>query len=196
MAIGRFVSRGGEKLEGALDHFKINVEGMICLDAGASTGGFTDCLLQRNVSKVYAVDTAYGELAWKLRNDKRVTVLERTNLLYGVKPLDETGEKVDLVAVDLGWTKLHLAIPKILEYLKPGGSIVALIKPQYEFGVSQKGGGNVESKGVLTEDYAYIVASKVRGKLQEMGLLTSELFASPVKGEGGNQEYFVVLKKQ
>lgn len=195
MVEGRFVSRGGEKLEGALDHFKIDVGGKICLDAGASTGGFTDCLLSRDAAKVYAVDTAYGELAWKLRNDKRVVVLERTNLLYGIKILKETGEKIDLAVVDMGWTKLHLAIPKIWEYMKPEGLVVALIKPQYEFGMSQKGSGNMESQGVLTEEYAYLVASKVRSKLLNMGQVVSDLFASPVKGEGGNQEYFVVLRK-
>lgn len=196
MPEGRFVSRGGEKLEGALDYFRINVGGKICLDAGASTGGFTDCLLQKGATKVYAVDTAYGELAWKLRQDKRVVVSERTNILYGVKKLEEAGEKIDLVVLDLGWTKLGVAVSKIAELLKPEGEMLALIKPQYEFGMNIKGAGNMESPGVLADEQAYMVAWKVRDKLEGLGFSVSDLFASSVRGDSGNQEYFVVLKKR
>lgn len=191
--IGRFVSRGGDKLEAALDFFRINVEKKTCLDAGASTGGFTDCLLQRGAAKVYSVDTAYGELAWKLRNDKRVVVVEKTNILFGVKKLEEAGEKVDLAVLDMGWTKLGLVVPKVLEMLKDEGEIVALIKPQYEIAPYQEARGGV-SRGVLTEEMARMVAWGVREKLTKLGFNVSDLFPSPVLDEGKNREYFVVLR--
>ncbi|MDX2148723.1 MAG: SAM-dependent methyltransferase [Planctomycetota bacterium] len=123
-----FVSRGGVKLRHALDAFTIDARGLVCADLGASTGGFTDCLLQAGVARVHALDTAYGELAWKLRNDPRVVVRERTNALYAEPP----AEGVALVVVDLGWTPQRLVVPAALRWLAPGGRIISLIKPHYE----------------------------------------------------------------
>ena len=187
----RFVSRGGDKLDGALEHFGINGRGMVCLDAGASTGGFTDCLLQRGAAKVYAVDTAYGELAWRLRNDKRVVVLERTNILFDNERLNQISAKLDLAVLDVGWTKSVKVIQRVFGWLKSGGLVVALIKPQYEVGSggSEGGGGKV-----LDQEVSRVVAERVREQLVKMGYGVSELFSSPVKGEGGNQEYFVMIR--
>src|SRR3989344_8814965 len=123
-----FVSRGGIKLQAALDAFSIDVSDKTVLDVGSSTGGFVDCLLQRGAEKVYSLDTAYGELAWKLRNDPRVVLMERTNVLF-MKDLSET---VDLITIDVTFTSLLKVLPVVKKYLKPGGKIVALLKPQYE----------------------------------------------------------------
>src|SRR5215213_125739 len=124
----QFVSRGGIKLQAALDQLQVGVAGKTVLDVGSSTGGFVDCLLQNGAAKVYALDTAYGELAWKLRNDPRVVVMERTNILH----LESFPEKVDLITIDAGWTKLGLILPKIKQFLKEGGQVIALLKPHYE----------------------------------------------------------------
>src|SRR3990170_1485186 len=123
-----FVSRGGIKFQAAIENFKLKIENLVCLDVGSSTGGFVDCLLQNGAKKVYAVDTSYGELAWKLRNDPRVVVMERTNILY----LEHLPEQVDIITIDAGWTKLELVLPVVKKFLKPGGMIIALLKPHYE----------------------------------------------------------------
>lgn len=188
MSSEKFVSRGGDKLEGALDNFKVDVKGKICLDVGASTGGFTDCLLQRGAEKVYAVDTAYGELAWKLRNDPRVVVFERTNILYDRAKLSQIEAQIDILVIDAGWTRAGLVLPEVVRYLKPGGMMVFLIKPQYERKETKKG-------TVLDEETSEEVANEVRKKLQGIGFETSELYVSPVKGDSGNQEYFVLVTK-
>src|SRR3989344_9633720 len=130
-AARHFVSRGGIKLQAALDKFQINASGKVVLDVGSSTGGFVDCLLQNDAAKVYALDTAYGELAWKLRNDPKVVVMERTNILH-LASQGETLEPVDLITIDAGWTKLELILPVVKNFLKPDGEIIALLKPHYE----------------------------------------------------------------
>src|SRR3989344_6816827 len=122
-----YVSRAGEKLAFALDYWHIDVTGLVCADLGCSTGGFTDCLLQHSAAKVYAVDTGYGVLDYKLRKDPRVVALERTNALHVKLP-----ERVDLVTIDVGWTPQKLILPRALELLKPGGKIISLVKPHYE----------------------------------------------------------------
>ena len=130
MASDKFVSRGGEKLQAAIENWKLKIENLVCLDVGSSTGGFVDCLLQNGASKVYALDTSYGELAWKLRNDPRVVVMERTNILH----LQTLPQPVDMITIDAGWTKLELVLPVVRNFLKDGGIIVALLKPHYEGG--------------------------------------------------------------
>lgn len=135
-----YVSRAGEKLQFALDKFGISVKGLVVADFGSSTGGFVDCLLQNGAKKVYSVDTAYGELAWKLRNDPRVVVLERTNAMHVALPppsleaSEGRGEIMDLITVDTSWTKQKNVLPNAFRNLKPGGKVISLIKPHYEAG--------------------------------------------------------------
>ncbi|RLC56795.1 MAG: TlyA family rRNA (cytidine-2'-O)-methyltransferase, partial [Chloroflexota bacterium] len=135
----RFVSRGGEKLEAALVRFGLDVRGWVAADVGASTGGFTDCLLQHGARRVYAIDVGYGQLDWRLRNDPRVVVMERTNARY----LESLPEPVDLVTVDVSFISLGLILPMAVRWLKPGGQVVALIKPQFEAGRREVGKGGV-----------------------------------------------------
>lgn len=135
----RFVSRGGEKLEAALVRFGLDVRGWVAADVGASTGGFTDCLLQHGARRVYAIDVGYGQLDWRLRNDPRVVVMERTNARY----LESLPEPVDLVTVDVSFISLGLILPMAVRWLKPGGRVVALIKPQFEAGRREVGKGGV-----------------------------------------------------
>jgi len=184
---GSFVSRGGLKLAAALDAFELDVTGMTCADLGASVGGFTDCLLQRGAEKVYAVDTAYGLLAWKLRQDPRVTVVERTNALHHDPP---ASPGVDLVTIDLGWTRQARAIPAALKW-RPR-RIVSLIKPQYE---SPRPAG---SGGVLEPQEAERVAHSALGDMEAMGLTVLAHLRSPILGgggrkRGGNVEYLALL---
>ena len=122
----KFASRAGEKLQFALDKFEIIVHDLIAADFGSSTGGFVDCLLQNGIKKVYSVDTSYGELAWKLRNDPKVIVMERTNAMHVVLP-----EKTDFISIDTGWTKQKMVLPNAINNLKPNGRIITLIKPHY-----------------------------------------------------------------
>jgi 23S rRNA (cytidine1920-2'-O)/16S rRNA (cytidine1409-2'-O)-methyltransferase len=190
MGSTKFVSRGGDKLEGALEHLGMDVAGKICLDVGASTGGFTDCLLQRGAAKVYAVDTAYGELAWKLRSDPRVVVKERTNILHDQDKLIEIVGKADIATIDAGWTRAELVVPEVMKYLKSGGIIILLIKPQYETVEQSK----FKKTKILDDSVGKVVAEEVGEKLRGMGFGVSELFPSTIKGDSGNQEYFVVLR--
>ncbi len=174
----KFVSRAGQKLEHALDVFLINVKDKVCADLGCSTGGFTDCLLQRGVSKVYAVDTAYGELDWGLRNDDRVVVMERTNALHVELP-----ELVDIIAVDVGWTKQEKIIPKALELIRSGGNIVSLLKPHYEIG-----------KPTVTDKELKKVVEKVKLDFSKLSLKIEGVIESPIVGnKGGNVEFLFWL---
>lgn len=191
-----FVSRGGIKLQAALDQFKIDVTDKIVLDVGSSTGGFVDCLLQGGVSKVYSVDTCYGELAWKLRNDSRVVVMERTNILH----LENLPEPVDLITIDAGWTKLELVLPvvkkflrpsgrKVLrsKFLKPEGIIITLLKPHYE------GSKKDLVKGVLPEDLAEQVRDKVIENIKALGFKVQGVMESPILGGEGNREFLLEI---
>lgn len=182
MASDQFVSRGGEKLQAALDQFRVEIHGKIALDVGSSSGGFVDCLLQNGAQKVYAVDTSYGELAWKLRNDPWVVVMERTNVLY----LETLPEQVDLITIDAGWTKLELILPVVKRFLKPAGVVIALLKPQYE--ASDK-----TRKGVIPADLVEEVKDQVMQKIKEMGFQVKNVIESPILGSGGNKEYFLLI---
>ncbi len=182
-----YVSRGGLKLHGALEHFGIVPKGFRCLDVGASTGGFTDCLLQAGAAEIYAVDVGYGQLDWKLRNDPRVTVMERTN--FRNIGDDALPHDLDLVVVDVSFISLRLILPRMGTFMKKGASAVVLIKPQFEAGREKVGkGGVVRDAGVREE--------AVRGLLEvaeEEGFLVSDPVESPIKGASGNREYLAHL---
>ena len=177
----RFVSRGGDKLDAALTRFEIDVGGYTAADVGASTGGFTDCLLQRGAVRVYAIDVGYGQLAWNLRNDPRVEVMERTNARY----LEELPEAMDLVTVDVSFISLRLILPAALRWLKPSGQIVALVKPQFEAGKSEVGKG-----GVVRDPQVHrAVLERVTDAATELRFILRGLMPSPLKGPAGNTEF-------
>lgn len=171
----KFVSRGGLKLDHALKSFGIDVKGLTILDVGSSTGGFVDCLLQRGAEKVYSVDTAYGELAWKLRQDPRVVVIERQNILF-LEPLPEL---VDLVTIDVTFTSLQKILPVIQQFLKPGGKTIALLKPQYE---DQK---------LALNNHGVIPQEELQGIIKRFSF--EKIIESPIKGGSGNTEYLILL---
>ncbi|MFH1547382.1 MAG: SAM-dependent methyltransferase [bacterium] len=180
-----FVSRAGEKLDFGLKHFKIDVKDKTCADLGSSTGGFVDCLLQNGATKVFSVDTSYGELDWKLRNDPRVVVMERTNALNVILP-----EEVDLVTIDTGWTKQDQILPKAYQLSKKGADIVTLVKPQYE------SDGEWDGKEIVLEQ-SEVILNNVLNKIEKTGLKIVDFVVSPVKGRRkGNTEYLVWLKKE
>ncbi len=184
-----YVSRGGVKLEGALRVFKIEPSGKTAMDIGASTGGFTDCLLQHGARKVYAVDVGYGQIDWNLRNDPRVVVIERTNIRYMER--EKVPEDVDLITIDVSFISLKKVIPKALEFLRPDGEIVALIKPQFEL---QK--GEVEKGGVIgSEEKRKKAVNSVVEFATELNLEVLGITESPIKGAKGNIEYFILLRK-
>lgn len=182
-----FVSRGALKLEGALEALNLDVRDLVCLDVGASTGGFTDCLLHRGAQKVYAVDVGYGQLAWKLRQDKRVVVIERTNIRY-MKPELMT-ELADLVTIDTSFISLRIVVPAVLKFIKPAGRILALIKPQFEAGK-----GNVGKGGVVkgAEIHRQII-SDLSDFFEQQGLVCGPVVPSSVLGPKGNQEFIILL---
>ena len=184
-----YVSRGGLKLEGALDHFGVTVRGKVAMDVGASTGGFTDCLLKRGARKVYAVDVGYGQLHWRLRQDPRVVCLERRNIRYLRK--DEVPEEVDLVTIDTSFISLRLVIPAALKFVKPQGELLALIKPQFEVGR-----GEVEKGGVVRDPEKHRrVIQGIWSFCEELGLLPQRVMESPLRGPKGNKEFFIYLRK-
>lgn len=179
----RFVSRGGEKLAAALDAFPIDVQGHICADVGASTGGFTDCLLQAGAEKVYAIDVGHGILHWKLRNDERVVVMERTN----ARLLDTLPETVDMITVDASFISLRLLLPLFQRWLSTEGQLIALIKPQFEAGREHVGhGGVIRDADVHREVLATILQAAI-----EEGFSPRGLIQSPLKGPKGNIEFLV-----
>ena len=183
-----YVSRGGLKLEAALDRFTIEVTEVIAADVGASTGGFTDCLLQHGASKVYAIDVGYGQLAWRLRNDPRVVVMERVNVRY----LEGLPKPVDLATVDVSFISLELVLPAVIGFLKPHGDIVALIKPQFEAGRKQVSKGGV----VKDPEVHRAVLCKALLWADEHGLTVRSLMASPLKGPAGNVEFLAHFVNQ
>lgn len=183
-----YVSRGGLKLEAALREFHIDVSGKIVMDVGASTGGFTDCLLKSGAMRVYAVDVGYGQLNWSLRNDPRVAPIERTNIRYLDR--NKLPEKVDLATIDVSFISLLKVVPKVMEFLKEGGEILALVKPQFE-----AGRGEVEKGGIIRDEKKRLhILNKVVEGLKELGLEVKGICTSPIKGQKGNVEYFVDLK--
>jgi 23S rRNA (cytidine1920-2'-O)/16S rRNA (cytidine1409-2'-O)-methyltransferase len=183
-----YVSRGGLKLEAALDELSLDVAGSICIDVGASTGGFTDCLLQHGVERVYAVDVGYGQLAWKLRQDPRVTVIERTNVRY--MTADAIPAPVDLVTIDVSFISLKIVVPAIIKFLKSDASILALIKPQFEVGKKQVGKGGVVKQPELHQQ----VIKDLSEFFETIKLAPHSVYPSPLLGPKGNREFFIVLK--
>jgi len=192
-----FVSRGGLKLQHALRKFDVDVRGATCADLGASTGGFTDCLLQHGASRVHAVDTAYGQFAWKLRTDERVTVLERTNALHAEPP----PEGVDLVVVDLGWTPQRHAVPAALRWLRAHGRIITLIKPHYELDDDER--GRLLRDGALDVGHAETVVQRGLSLMPTFGARVLAHTQSPILGggsrgkrgkRGGNAEWLALLE--
>jgi 23S rRNA (cytidine1920-2'-O)/16S rRNA (cytidine1409-2'-O)-methyltransferase len=183
-----YVSRGGLKLEAALTEYRIDAAGQVCLDVGASTGGFTDCLLQRGASRVYAVDVGYGQMAWKLRQDPRVIVIERTNIRY--LPPDALPEPVDLVTIDVSFISLKIVVPAVLRFLKPEGMLLPLIKPQFEVGKGLVGKGGVVSDPAR---HAQVI-DELGCFFSGLGLRCSEALPSPVLGPRGNREFFMLLR--
>ena len=185
-----FVSRGGVKLESALNHFEINPEGMVVMDVGASTGGFTDCILRRGARKVYAVDVGYGQLAWKLQDDPRVVKLERRNIRYLRK--EEVHEELDLVLVDTSFISIEKFLPHLLTFLKKGGAILSLIKPQFEVGKGEVGKGGV----VRDPELHQRVIDRISAFAREIGLSVLGVTESPILGPRGNKEFFIYLRRE
>lgn len=185
----KYVSRGGLKLEKAIAKFPIALTGKTAMDIGASTGGFTDCMLQNGANKVFAVDVGYGQFAWKLRQDDRVINMERTNIRY-VKP-EDIGCELDFASIDVSFISLKLVLPVVYQLLTKNGEVVALIKPQFEAGREQVG-----KKGVVKDiNVHYNVIRTVLDFARSIGFYAAGLDFSPVKGPEGNIEYLVYLKK-
>jgi len=185
-----FVSRGGHKLAGALDHFsQINVEGKRALDAGASTGGFTDVLLKRGVKDVIAVDVGYGQMAWELRQDPRVIILDRTNVRH--LTLDQVGEPAEIVVADLSFISLTLVLPALVSVSSPSADFLVMVKPQFEVGRERLGAGGV----VRDPELRKVAVKEVADCAYDMGLGCLGVVASPLPGPAGNVEYFLWLRR-
>lgn len=189
-ASSRYVSRGGEKLEAALGHFGIDPAHRVALDVGASTGGFTDCLLQHGAARVHAVDVGYGQLDWRLRQDPRVAVRERTNIRL-LEPGD-LGERPDLAVVDVSFISLRLVLPRVCRLLADRFEVVALVKPQFEVGKGKVGKGKVGKGGVVrSEEEHRRVVGEVADAVDALGLKRVPAFPSPLLGPKGNREFFL-----
>ena len=182
-----YVGRGGLKLEGALDRFGVDPQGIVGLDVGASTGGFTDCLLQRGARRVYAVDVGYGQLAWKLRTDSRVILSERTN----ARQLEVAAfpEAVDLAVIDVSFISLEKILPPVSRIVKRGGHVIALVKPQFEVGKS-----HVDKGGIVKDEERRLEAVERIARFAEgLGFVRRDVVESPIRGATGNREYFIWL---
>ncbi len=185
----RYVSRGGLKLEKALQCFPVSLGGAVCMDIGASTGGFTDCMLQNGAKRVYSIDVGYGQLAWKLRSDPRVVNLERTNVRYLTE--EQVPEKADFISVDVSFISLALVLPVARRFMRDSACAVCLVKPQFEAGK-----GRVGKKGVVREPEIHLeVLQKVLAFAKEAGFSAERLDFSQVKGPEGNIEYLLMLRK-
>ncbi len=181
-----YVSRGGIKLEHALNIFDIDVRGLICMDVGASTGGFTDCLLQRGATRVYAVDVGYGQLDWKLRNDSRVVVLEKQNIRYLQK--EAVPEDMDIITIDTSFISLRIVIPSVMKFMAPNATVIALIKPQFEAGRRDVGKGGV----VRNAEVHARVKTEISDFVSNLGFHVRGITESPILGPKGNKEFFIV----
>lgn len=185
----KYVSRGGLKLEKAVNHFGLSLSGKVCMDVGASTGGFTDCMLQNGAVKVFSVDVGRGQLAWKLRQNPRVVCMEKTNIRY-VEP-EDVKEEVSFVSIDVSFISLTKVLLPVRELLLPEGEVVCLIKPQFEAGREKVG-----KKGVVRDPKTHLeVIEKVMAYAKELGFGRRHLEFSPIKGPEGNIEYLLHLKK-
>lgn len=187
-AQARFVSRGGDKLLAAMEAFAPAIQGKICMDVGASTGGFTDCLLQHGAAKVYAVDVGYGQLAWQLRQDRRVVVLERCNIRH-LKP-DELAEQPEFFTADCSFISLRTILPPIVALLAPGAEGIVLIKPQFEAGPENVGKGGV----VRDEETRARVVEEVCETARSLGFTRTDVIPSPLRGPAGNIEFLAYLR--
>ena len=185
-----YVSRGGLKLEKAIHTLGTDIKDFVCLDVGASTGGFTDCLLQHGASRVYAVDVGYGQLAWKLRQNPRVVVIERMNIRH-MKP-ETIPQLVDLVTIDVSFISLKKVVPEILKFMKDHGTIIVLVKPQFEVGKEKVGKGGVVRNPELHDS----VIKDLTRFFVACGLLVEAPIPSPLKGPKGNKEFFMCLRKK
>lgn len=185
-----FVSRGGLKLQHALQAFAVDPAGSICLDVGAATGGFTDCLLQHGAERVFAVDVGYGQLAWQLRNDARVTVIERTNIRY--LPGDALPGRVDLVTIDVSFISLKIVVPAIIKFMRPDAAVIALIKPQFEVGRGKVGKGGVVRDTALHDE----VIADLTGFFDREALAGPPPIRSPILGPKGNREFLIHLRRK
>jgi 23S rRNA (cytidine1920-2'-O)/16S rRNA (cytidine1409-2'-O)-methyltransferase len=185
-----YVSRGGLKLEAALKALALSAQNLVCLDVGASTGGFTDCLLKHGAMRVYAVDVGYGQLAWPLRQDPRVHVIERTNIRH--MPAEQIPESVDLITIDTSFISLKIVVPAVRKFLAPQGRILALIKPQFEVGK-----GNVGKGGVVKDasQHAAVIES-LTNNFKDQGFGCGPVVPSPILGPKGNQEFIILLYNQ
>ena len=185
----KYVSRGGYKLEKAINEFGVQLEGKICLDLGASTGGFTDCMLQNGASKVYAIDVGYGQFAWKLRQDERVVCLEKTNVRYVTH--EQVPDEGDFASIDVSFISLTKVLPAVLGVLGPNGQLVCLIKPQFEAGREKVGKKGVVRDINVHREVIEMIVNYVRA--QNLGILALDF--SPIKGPEGNIEYLIYLDK-
>ena len=186
----KYVGRGALKLESALDYFDIDLEGKTALDIGASTGGFTDCMLQRGIEKVYAVDVGYGQLDWKLRNNPRVSVLEKVNARFLTR--DHVQELVDVCVIDVSFISLTLILPNALPLLKRDGVILALIKPQFELQRSEVGKGGIVRDPRLHQK----AQDKIVAFVNDLGHVVADIAPAAIKGADGNQEFFACIQKR
>ena len=185
-----YVSRGGLKLEKAISAFSLDLTGLVCVDVGASTGGFTDCMLQNGAKKVYAIDVGYGQLAWKLRTDDRVINIERTNIRYLDIALLQ--DPIDFSSIDVAFISLKLVLPVVFSFLREGGRLVALVKPQFEAGREEVG-----KKGVVRDAAVHRnVIQKTIDTALELGFSVLQLDASPIRGPEGNLEFLLLLEKR
>ena len=183
-----YVSRGGLKLEGVLNYFSIDVKGLTVMDVGASTGGFTDCLLKMGAGKVFAVDVGKGILDWRLRNDKRVVVMEERNIRY--LEFKDIGEGLDMAVIDVSFISLEKVIPKVKEFLKPGGFTLALIKPQFEVMKAE-----VEKKGIIRDSGKHEkVIDRIRIFSEGLGFIVKGICESAIRGAKGNREFWIYLE--
>ncbi len=184
----RFVGRGGDKLAAALEACSIDPQGMVCLDVGCSTGGFTDCLLQRGAARVYAVDVGYGQFDWRLRQDPRVVLIERTNIRY-IDP-STIPEPVGLVVIDVSFISLTKVLPPIIQFLSLGARVIALVKPQFEVGKGQVGRGGI----VRDESQRQEVLQRIIRFAANVGLQTAQTLDCPIKGKKGNHEILAIFE--
>jgi 23S rRNA (cytidine1920-2'-O)/16S rRNA (cytidine1409-2'-O)-methyltransferase len=186
----RYVGRGGLKLEGALEHFKISAQGLTALDLGASTGGFTDCLLQRGAARVYAIDVGHGQLAWKIRNDPRVVVREKLNARYLSRA--DVPERIDLCVIDVSFISLTLILPSAFDLVTPNGVILALIKPQFELQAAEVAHGGIVRDPALHER----AQNKIRDFVLNAGHNVTGLVPSGITGADGNHEFFICVQRK
>jgi 23S rRNA (cytidine1920-2'-O)/16S rRNA (cytidine1409-2'-O)-methyltransferase len=185
-----YVGRGGTKLEGALDHFEISAQGLTALDIGASTGGFTDCLLQRGAARVYAIDVGHGQVAWKIRNDPRVIVREKLNARYLRR--EDIPEKIDLCVIDVSFISLTFILPNAFDLVTPNGVILALIKPQFELQAVDVAHGGIVRDQALHEK----AQNKIRDFVVNAGHSVTGIVRSGITGADGNQEFFICVQRK